>query len=134
MNAGEQDFEQLLRQMEAEILALKTAHQRPLGALNFFQDSETFTVPLSESYGTYLADIKVTVTIDTPTVVPPIVQPGWDIPNGFYTVWFSGVTVSADYKTWIYNLTLTSVSAGTATMRAGAISSQPIQSITWEVS
>lgn len=134
MNNAENEFDKQFRQAEQELTALKTAHQRPLGALNFFEKSAEFNVELTEAYGIYSANITVTVAIKTPSVVPPIVQTGWDVPEGFITVLFYGVETSADYATWTYNLTLTSTTKDVATMNVGTVSSQPIESITWSVS
>lgn len=131
---SEREFNNSLKKIKSEILYLKTAHQRPLGALDFFEDSVSFDVTLSEYYGIYSANITVTVTIDIPAVTSPIVQTGWEVPNGFYSVFYYGASVSEDYSTWTYDLTLTSTSATSASMKVGAISSQPIESITWSVS
>ena len=122
-----------MKQIKRELTALKTSHQRPLGTLDFFSQSSTFNVNLSESGGTYLATIDVIVTIETPTTTPPIVQTGWDTPQGFYRVQFLDFNVSNNFSQWTYKLELNSAGASisSATMKITAISSQPVQSITW---
>lgn len=124
---------QKLKWLKRELTALKTAHDRPLGTLDFFHESRTFTVNLTESYGIYMATFNIIVQTKTPTVVPPIVQTGWDTPNGFYRVDFLDFSVNNLYNQWIYKLQL--ISPGTvitsADMKVVSISSQPITSITW---
>ena len=122
-----------LKQIRRELTALKTAHIRPLGTLDFFHSSTTFTVNLSDTYGTYMATFNIVVQIETPTATPPIVQTGWDTPNGFYNVNFLDFNVNNLYNQWTYKLQL--IAPGTvitsADMKVTAISSQPITSITW---
>lgn len=124
---------QKLKWLKRELTALKTAHDRPLGTLDFFHESRTFTVNLTESYGIYMATFNIIVQTETPIVVPPIVQTGWDTPNGFYRVDFLDFSVNNLYNQWIYKLQL--ISPGTvitsADMKVVSISSQPITSITW---
>ena len=124
---------QKLKWLKRELTALKTAHDRPLGTLDFFHESRTFTVNLTESYGIYMATFNIIVQTETPTVVPPIVQTGWDTPNGFYRVDFLDFSVNNLYNQWIYKLQ--PMSPGTvitsADMKVVSISSQPITSITW---
>ena len=124
---------QKLKWLKRELTALKTAHDRPLGTLDFFHESRTFTVNLTESYGIYMATFNIIVQTETPTVVPPIVQTGWDTPNGFYRVDFLDFSVNNLYNQWVYKLQL--ISPGTvitsADMKVVSISSQPITSITW---
>lgn len=133
MNNGERELDQFIANIENELTALKTAHERPLGALDFFHGYNSFSVDLTSSYGVYAATINVVVKIAVPSVTPPIVQTGWDTPSGFYQVNFLEFTTSANYSTWIYKLQL--IAPGTvitsATMKIGVISSQPIESITW---
>lgn len=118
-----------LKEVDRELTALKTAHQRPLGTLDFLQKSIDFTVSLG-SYGN--ASINVTVTIDTPTAVPPIVQTGWSIPQNCYRVDLLAFNTSADYSQWTYKLNINTYPAlASASMKITALSSQPIQSITW---
>ena len=132
MNNAEREYNQLLSSMESEVLALKTAHERPLGALNFFTKRENFNVNLTEQYGVYVATILITVSIATPAVKPPIVQTGWDTPAGFLNVDFIEFNVSSDYSTWSYKLRLLTTNAlASATMKVSTLSSQPINSITW---
>lgn len=134
MNNGEAELAKMIKDMEAEILALQTAHQRPLGALNFFKKSVNIPVNLQYYYGIYYADIKITVRVRTPSVKPPIVQTGWDVPAGFNTVWFSEATTNADYSEWTYEMALNSNNITSTTFNVGVVSSQPIESITWEIS
>ncbi len=131
MYNGEAEFDKMIKDMEGEILALQTAHQRPLGALNFFSKQTSFTVNLDYSYGTYAKDFEVTVVVAQPTAKPPIVQTGWDTPAGFYIVDILDFSVSSDYTTWTYKLSLTSMNTSSATMKIGVKSSQPIESISW---
>ena len=131
MGDNEVEYARMLKKMENEILALKTAHQRPLGALNFFKDTLNFNINLSYSFGIYVANINVVVTIAEPSVVPPIVQTGWDIPPGFYSVNFQDLNISGDYSTWTYQLQFISSTTSSATVKIGTLSSQPIESITW---
>lgn len=132
MNNGEYEFDKYLKEMEAEATNLKTAHQRPLGALNFFKESLGFAVNLTESYGVYAVDFYVTVTIATPTTKPPIVQTGWSVPAGFIRVYFIDLNVSSDYTTWQYQLQLlTDQVVSSAPMNITTLSSQPIIDISW---
>ena len=121
-----------IKKIKRELTNLKTAHDRPLGTLDFFNKSINFTVNLTSAYGVYVATIDVVVNVETPTVTPPIVQTGWDTPSGFLYVEFMNLTISNDYSSWTYKLQiLTTSSTATATMKVGCISSQKIESITW---
>lgn len=132
MNDAEREYDRLVKSMENEVLALKTAHQRPLGALNFFKDAIDFDVDLTESFGVRIATFNVVVEIATPAVTPPIVQAGWDTPAGFYYVTYLYSSISGDYSVWTYRLRLlTTNPIAQANMKFGATSSQPIESITW---
>lgn len=132
MNDAEREYASLITSMEREVLALKTAHQRPLGALNFFTKSESFDVNLTEQYGVYVANITLVVNIATPAVKPPIVQTGWDTPPGFLNINFTNFAVSSDYSTWTYTIQLlTTTAMASAPMKVSSLSSQPINSITW---
>lgn len=131
MNDAVREYASLIKGIEQELTDLKTAHQRPLGALNFFTRSISFAVQLESSYGVYTREFQVAVTIELPTVIPPIVQAGWDTPAGFYRVDFLNLTISGDYTTWVYRLSLLSDSTSAATMKFSALSSQPISNITW---
>lgn len=133
MNSAENEIDRMLKEMEDEVTNLKTAHQRPLGALSFFRESVTIPVNMSYAYGAYYANIKIVVKVATPTTKPPIVQAGWDVPSGFNTVWFYGVTVDSDYATWTYDITLDSLTISSTSIAVGAISSQPIESLTWSI-
>ena len=133
MYNGEVELDKMVKDMEGEILALQTAHQRPLGALNFFRKSVDIPVNLTSAYGIYSADIYITVKVKKPSVKPPIVQLGYDVPAGFYTVWFYGVETDTDYETWTYELSLDSPTISSTTLKVGAVSSQPIESITWSI-
>lgn len=132
MNDAEHEYDRLVKSMEDEVLALKTAHQRPLGALNFFKKTLDFDVALTENFGVYVATFNVVVQIAKPSVKPPIVQTGWDTPAGFYYVTYLDFSTDSDYATWTYKLRLlTNDTIPSATMKVGALSSQPIESITW---
>lgn len=129
MKDGEYEYAKMLKEMENEVLALKTAHQRPLGTLNFFQKSQNFTLNIGA--GDYGIFFYITVKIAEPSVKPPITQVGWEIPNGFYDVSIIDMTVNANYDTWTYRLFLNSDEyAKTVNFKVGVISSQPITSIT----
>lgn len=129
MNDGESESARLIKEIEREILALKTAHRRPLGALDFITKKETLTVPLDLLYGFYYKEFWLDVKIEKPDVTPPIVQTGWDVPENFYYMELLEYSVSADYATWSYKLYLGSETYNTATFDVSALSSQPIKSI-----
>lgn len=132
MNNGEYEIDRYIKEMSDEVLALKTAHQRPLGALDFFKQSLNFTVNLSESYGVYATDFSVVVKIATTATKPPIVQAGWNTPAGFLKVDFLDLNISSDYETYIYKLELlTNQTITSANMNFTVISSQPIINIEW---
>lgn len=132
MSDAEREYDQLIKNMENEVLALKTAHQRPLGALNFFKKSLDFNVNLTESYGIYVATFNVVVNIAAPEVRPPIVQSGWDTPAGFFYIEYLDFSNNSNYSTWSYKFrVLTQDATSSATIKFGAVSSQPINSITW---
>lgn len=131
MNDGEYEYAKLLKSMENEVANLKTAHQRPLGALNFFTNKIQFTINLNYEYGSYYRAFRVVVKIAKPTTTPPILQPAWDTPPGFYVVWLSANTISNDYTTYTYDMYLNSMTTASGLVKFGAISSQPIESITW---
>lgn len=130
MNNSEREFAEMIKGIENELRDLKTAHQRPLGTLNFFRESSNFTVNIAA--GNYAAVFDVVVTIEEPTVTPPIVQVGWEIPSGFYDVSVFDMTTSPDYSIWTYQLALLNNGAAeTVAFKFGAVSAQPIKSITW---
>lgn len=131
MNNGEYEFDKYLKEMEAEATNLKTAHQRPLGALNFFTKKIEFTVNLNYEYGSYYRRFDVVVKIATPIATPPILQPGWDTPSGFYFVNLDGINISNDYTTYTYKMDLNSMDISSGLIKFSALSSQPIESITW---
>lgn len=136
MNNGEREIDQLFTEMEKEVTNLKTIHQRPLGALNFFKKSESFVIPLTQMAGVYIATFIITIEIETPIYTPPILQAGWDTPPQFYRIDFLDFSVSADYSTYTYKLRLIQQVSGTiqsVIFKAGATSSQPINSISAEV-
>ena len=134
MNNGEREIDALFTEMEKEVTNLKTAHQRPLGALNFFKQSAQFTIPLTSIVGTYIATFNFVVKIATPTTTPPIVQAGWNTPPNFFRVERQEMAVSADFSTYTYKLRLqTQTALASAIFNAGAISSQPIESLTVEM-
>lgn len=129
MNNGEYEYAETLKNIENEILALKTAHQRPLGALNFFQKSTTLNISIEA--GDYGREFDLIVKIETPTAKPPITQVGWEIPSGFYDVSIINMSVNNNYDTWTYRLFLNNDgSAQNVSFRVGVVSSQPINSIT----
>lgn len=129
---GEAEFARLLKSMEDEVLALKTAHQRPLGALDFFTKEVTLPITLTDQYGigSYVANFWVDVKVIESEVKPPIVQVGWDIPEGFMNVELYDNTVSADYTTFSYKCSLSSLTLTSAQFKVSALSSMPIESIT----
>lgn len=131
MYNAEFEYDRYLKDMEREVLDLKTAHQRPLGALNFFSKQTSFTVNLQYSYGSYYREFYVVVKITKPTAKPPIVQTGWNTPANFFMVDFIDFSVSGDYETWTYKFDLLSNTYSSALMKIGVKSSQPIESITW---
>ena len=130
MYNGEYEFDTMLKSMEREVLDLKTAHQRPLGALNFFSKQDTFTITLNYIYGTYYREFYIIVKVTKPIAHPPIVQTGWDTPPNFFLVELLEYSISADYTTWTYKLDLLSDTESTANFKVGVKSSQPIESIT----
>ena len=132
MNDAEREFAQMLSSMEREVLDLKTAHQRPLGALDFFSKDTSFTVNLNNSYGSYMRNFYVRVKVADPIAKPPIVQTGWNTPANFYRVTFRNLEISSDYTTWTYHLQLfTGNVVPTAQMKVAVKSSQPITAIEW---
>lgn len=133
MNNCEREIDQLFTEMEKEVANLKTAHQRPLGALNFFTKNQSFTVNLSLMAGSYIATFNIIVKITTPTATPPIVQSGWDTPANFYRVERLEFGTNMDYDTYTYKLRLSTTSTvPSTTLKVYALSSQPIESITLE--
>lgn len=131
MENGEHEFDQMLKGMEAEILALKTAHQRPLGALDFFKKNLEFNITLNLELGSYYRKFKVIVKIAEPTAKPPILQPSYDTPSGFPLLFIDGSNVNSSYTEYEYDFYLVSATESSATIKFGALSSQPIESITW---
>lgn len=131
MSQNNNKFDEMMKFIENELTNLKTAHLRPLGALDFFHLSRTLTVSLSDPYniGYYYTDFWLDVKIKQPDTVPPIVQAGWNIPNGFGRMDLYEYAVSSDYSTWSYRLTLDSSSLNSASFLASAVSSVPILSI-----
>ena len=131
MNDGEYEFDRMLKSMENEVLALKTAHQRPLGTLNFFRKDLSFNVEIAA--GDYSVGFYIDITIATPSVIPPIVQAGWNVPSGFFETTFEGMNTSGDYSVWTYALSLSNdnSAAQTINIKTMALSSQPIIGISW---
>lgn len=125
----EREVWDLIQGVENELTNLKTAHQRPLGALDFFKKIQSLTVILQNPYGTYYKDFWVDVKIEKPEVTPPIVQSGWDLPSGFLYIDLYEYAVSFDYSTFSYRLALQSENISSATFNFSALSSQPIKSI-----
>lgn len=133
MNNGEREITSLLKGIEHELTNLKTAHQRPLGALNFFKRSVNADLTLEESFGVYATTIDIIVTIDTPTAKPPLVQVGWNTPPNFTRPELISHTISYDYTTWTFRIRLlTTFAVSTTTLNFTATSSQPINSMSWE--
>ena len=131
MDNGERELNELITSCEKELTALKTAHRHPLGALNFYNRQETLNITLTEEYGAYDALFWVDVTIDTPDVTPPIVQIGWDVPDGFNYVDLFEYSINNSYSVWSYKLFLQSPTITSANLKVSALSSLPIQSISY---
>lgn len=129
MDNGEYEFDSLINDIDREIRDLKTAHRRPLGALNFFTMTKSITVNLTSQFGQYYADFWIDVTINMPEVKPPIVQTGWDVPANFTSMDLSSYSVNADYTVWSYHFTLISNTQNSATFNVTATSSVPVGSI-----
>lgn len=133
MNSAEREFDSLLTDMEREILALKTAHQRPLGVLNFFRKTETFMVNLENDYGSwYSATVNIKIRTD-PSNRPPIFQIGYDIPSGVRQIIRNKAQYSNNYSEWEYELYISARGISTMPFTAGAVCSQPIRNIEWSV-
>lgn len=129
MNNGEYEIDRYIKEMEDEVKNLKTAHQRPLGALDFFKKSKTFRIELDQySYATFY----ITVRIAPPNTKPPIVQTGWSVPQDFFVTELNSFSISNDYEIWTYNLTLSSnQSVSSVDFKVSSLSSQPILDIEW---
>ena len=131
MNNGEREFNQLLTSVEKELTALKTAHQHPLGSINFYTLTQNISVTLSENYGVYDKMFWVDITVASSSVAPPIVQVGWDVPSGFNYIDLYEYSINASYTTWSYKLYLQSPTKTSASFNVTATSSMQIQSITY---
>jgi len=131
MNDGEREINDLIKTCENELTALKTSHQHPLGSLDFFSKTQTLTINLNYSYGAYDATFWVDVTIQAPDVMPPIVQIGWDTPPGFKYIDLFEYKINDSYSVWSYQLYLQSTSLSTAQLSVTAVSSMPINSISY---
>lgn len=131
MNNGEYEYGQMLKNLANEIRNLKTAHQRPLGTLNFFKKNISFNVELNYEYGSYYREFNVKVKIALPITTPPILQPFWNTPPGFYVVWLNKAEINLDYTEYSYRMYLLSDSISSGEIVFGAISSQPIENISW---
>lgn len=131
MNNGEREINELIMSCEKELTNLKTSHPHPLGSLNFYQQSQTLNITLSESYGVYDALFWVDVSIKAPDVTPPIVQIGWDTPPGFKYIDLFEYNINAAYSVWSYKLFLQSPSQTSAQLTVTAVSSLPINSISY---
>ncbi len=129
MNNGEREFNELLTSVEKELTALKTSHKHPLGSIDFFTKTETISVSLSQQYGIYAYMFWVDVHVEAPTVTPPIVQIGWDVPSGFNYIDLYDYDISDSYATWSYKMFLQSPSVSSASFKVTATSSLPIISI-----
>lgn len=130
---GETDLAKFIKGVEGELLALQTAYQRPLGALDFYKESASIPLTLEESYGVYYVEVTIEVKVEASSIPPPIVQLGYDVPAGFITVIFDGVSTDEGFTTWTYKLALMSLTTSTATLKIGVTSSQTITSLTWSV-
>lgn len=129
MNNGEREFDSLIKSMEAEVLDLKTAHERPLGALDFFSLTETINVELEYSLGSYWKDFWIDVTIQASDIKPPICQVGWDNPPNFIPMDLLEYNINADYSVFSYKLTVGSPTETSASFKVTAVSSMPVYSI-----
>lgn len=129
MNDGEREFDSMIKSMESEVLNLKTAHERPLGALDFFSLTETIEVELDYSGGSYGKDFWIDVTIQASNIKPPICQVGWDNPPNFIPMDLLEYNISSDYSVFSYRLTADSPTEDSAVFKVTAVSSMPIQSI-----
>lgn len=129
MNNGEREFNAMLTSVERELTDIKTSHQHPLGSLDFYQKKQAVTVNLDYSYGFYNKTFWIDITIQTPSVAPPIVQVGWDIPNGFNYMDLFEYQINATYSVWSYKLNLGSPDLDSATFNVSAVASLPILSI-----
>jgi len=134
MNNGEREFNESLVSVEKELTALKTAHIHPLGSINFYTKTETIEVTLEDLYGTYYKDFWVDVTIQMPSVKPPIVQVGWDVPAGFGYMDLYEYSINATYTVWSYRLSLMSPTQSSASFPVTAVSAMPIESISYRSS
>lgn len=131
MNNGEREINELITNCEKELTNLKTSHQHPLGSLNFYTKTETLNIPLSSSYGVYDALFWLDIKIATPDVTPPIVQIGWDTPPGFKYIDLFEYNINASYTEWAYKLFLQSPTQTSAQLTVTAVSSLPINSISY---
>ena len=133
MNSAEREFDLLLTEMESEILALKTAHQRPLGVLNFFRKTKTFTVNLTPEYGSwYEATINLVIKTEASSK-PPIFQMGYNIPRGVRQIYKNSATHNYDYSEWEYELYILENGITSLQFTVSAVCSQPVKSIEWSV-
>lgn len=131
MNNGEREVNALITSCEKELTNLKTSHQHPLGSLNFYTKTQTLNITLSSSYGVYDALFWLDVKINTPDVTPPIVQIGWDTPPGFKYIDLFEYNINSAYSQWSYKLFLQSPSQTSAQLTVTALSSLPINSISY---
>lgn len=131
MSSGNSQFDEMVKFVDNELTNLKTAHLRPLGALDFFHLAKTVTVQLVDQYniGYYYKDFWIDVTIRQPDTIPPIVQTGWNIPNGFNRMDLYEYAVSGSYNVWSYRLSLSSSSISSASFLVSAVASVPILDI-----
>lgn len=130
MSSLNNQFDDMIKFVDRELTDLKTAHLRPLGALDFFHLAQTVSVSLQQIGGvSYYKDFWVDVTIKQPDALPPIVQIGWNIPDGFGWMDLYDFSVSSDYTRWSYQMALTSPDRDSARFLVSAVSSVPIVSI-----
>lgn len=130
MSSLNNQFDDMIKFVDRELTDLKTAHLRPLGALDFFHLAQTVSVSLQQIGGvSYYKEFWVDVTIERPDALPPVVQIGWNIPDGFGWMDLYDFSVSSDYTRWSYQMALTSPDTDSASFLVSAVSSVPIVSI-----
>lgn len=130
MSSLNSQFDEMIKFVDRELTDLKTAHIRPLGALDFFHLDSTVNVTLQQIGGiSYYKEFWVDITIRQPDALPPIVQIGWNIPDGFAWMDLYDFQVTADYTRWSYQMALTSPDKESASFLVSVVSSVPIVSI-----
>ena len=104
MNNGEKQIDDELRFIEKELTNLKTAHQRPLGTLDFFHKTERLSVKLDNPGGSpdYFGYFWVDIELEESAIKPPICQLAYDVPIGSGEASLWDTVISSDYKTFSY--------------------------------